>query len=457
MLIGYLQVLTRPETPNIASFAMNKLRESAFLNKLESLHLDEIARHIGIENCYTKKVHAKDLLVSFLLLINQGAISLKAWARQLSLLIDQPLSKQAMALKFEQRYQAFFEAVVAALLQQHLQEPVNPPDDLFAPFARVLVEDSTCLSVPEHLHSYFPSSYCATGAKATLRLQWLHDLKAERLVRFAIQSYRDNDQKHASAVVALAQIGDLILRDLGYYSTPVFEALDQRGAFFLSRLHYRVQVLDAQTEAVIDLVKLIETESVQASGWLDCTVLLGAKQRLGVRLVGMRLPDAVVVERRRRAREQAKRDPRRGYSARYAKWLAWSFYVTNIPSSVWSIEQVARAYRLRWRIEMLFKALKHIGQVRSLFSEPRQSYCRVMMTMLGVLLYALLVMWPYYRYFSCRIGRLSLLSFLAWLRVHLLWVLLSSSVGEYEVHVACHCVYERRRKRKNYLELRYDT
>ena len=225
----------------------------------------------------------------------------------------------------------------------------------------------------------------------------------------------------------------------------------------MSRLHYRVQVLDAQTEAVIDLVKLIETESVQASGRLDCRVLLGSKQRLGVRLVGIRLPDEVVATRRRRAREQAKRDPRRGYSARYAKWLSWSFFVTNVPSSLWSIEQVARAYRLRWRIEMLFKALKHIGRVRSLFAERRLSYCRVMMTMLGMLLYALLVVWPYYRYFSCRIGRLSLLSFLAWLRVHLLWVLLSSSVGQYEGHVACHCVYERRRKRKNYLELRYDT
>ncbi len=438
---------------------MNKLRESAFLNKLNSLDIEQLARQTGIENCYTKKVHAQELLVSFLLLINQGAISLKAWASQLSLLNDEPISKQAMALKFDERHQAFFEAAVAALLQQHVQAPASgPPDeDLFAPFARVLVEDSTCLSLPEHLHQYFPSSYCATGAKATLRLQWLQDLKAEHPVRFAIQSYRDNDQKHAPAVVTQAQAGDLILRDLGYFSTPVFDALDQQGAFFLSRLHYRVQVLEAQTEAVIDLVKLIETESVQTKGRLDCPVLLGAKQRLGVRLVGIRLPDEIVAARRRRAREQAKKDPRRGYSKRYAKWLAWSFFVTNIPSSLWSIEQVTRAYRLRWRIEMLFKALKHIGQVRSLFSEPRLSYCRVMMTMLGVLLYALLVAWPYYRYFCCRIGRLSLLSFLAWLRVHLLWVFFSDSVGQYAGHVQSHCVYERRRKRRNYLELRYDT
>ena len=105
----------------------------------------------------------------------------------------------------------------------------------------------------------------------------------------------------------------------------------------------------------------------------------------------------------------------------------------------------------------LFKGLKHIGKVRSLFKERRLSYCRVMMTLLGVLLHALLVVWPYYRHFCCRIGRLSLLGFLACLRAHLLWVLFSCSVGQYEGQVQCRCVYERRRKRKNYLELRYDT
>lgn len=436
---------------------MNKLRESAFLNKLNSLELEPLARHLGIENCYTKKVHARDLLVSFLLLINHGAISLSAWASQLSLLTGQPLSKQAMALKFDARHQAFFEQVLAKLLKHHLHEPAyaSTPDDLWAPFARVLVEDSTCFSLPDHLHTHFPSSYCATGAKATLRLQWLQDLKAERPVRFAIQRYRDNDQRHAPAVVALAQAGDLVLRDLGYFSTAVFEALDQQGAFFLSRLHYRVQVRDASTEAVIDLVKLIE--AVETRGWLDCAVLLGSTQRLRVRLVGLRLPEEVVAARRRRARARAKKDPRRGYSPRYAKWLAWSFFVTNVPSSLWSSEEVARAYRLRWRIEMLFKAFTHMGQVGSLLNAPRLSYSRVMMTMLGVLLYALLVVWPYYRYFCCRIDRLSLLRFLQWLRAHLLWVLLSSSVGQYAGLVACHCVYERRQKRKNYLELRYDT
>lgn len=440
---------------------MTKLREETLLHNLQAINLEALAQQTGIENSYTKKVHAHDLLLSFLLLINQDTVSLSAWASLFSQLTDETITKQAMALKFDTRYQAFFEAVLAALLQQRFgpeaAEAGSDPagSDLWQSFRRVLVEDSTCLSLPDGLSACFPSSYCPRGQKATARLQWLHDLKAERVVRFALQSYRDNDQKHARAILEQAQAGDLVLRDLGYFSGPVFAALNEAGVFFLSRLHYRVQVLDAQSSAVVDVVRLLERPSVRAAGYLDTTVLLGARQQLPVRLVGLRLPEQVARARRRRARARARRDRRRGYSARYGKWLSWSFFVTNVPETTWSQAEVARAYRLRWRIEMIFKGLKQHGQFDRLMGGSRLSYVRVMMSLLGVLIYALVVVWPYYRYFRARIARLSLLKFMAWLRRHLVWVLLARSVCCFEAQVGSHCLYERRRKRRNYLELRY--
>ena len=246
---------------------MTKLREETLLHNLKAINLEALALKTGIENSYTKKVHARDLLLSFLLLINQDTVSLSAWASLFSQLTDETITKQAMALKFERRYQVFFEMVVAALLQQRLGPQTaaaagtSGGSDLWGAFQRVLVEDSTCLSLPDSLCAYFPSSYCATAEKATARLQWLHDLKAERLVSFALQSYRDNDQKHARAIIEQVEAGDLVLRDLGYFSGAVFESLDERGAFFLSRLHYRTHVLDVETAVPLDLVKLIETPS----------------------------------------------------------------------------------------------------------------------------------------------------------------------------------------------------
>ena len=38
--------------------------------------------------------------------------------------------------------------------------------------------------------------------------------------------------------------------------------------------------------------------------------------------------------------------------------LGWNIFLTNVPSHVWPAEQLPVIYRLRWRIETLFKAWK---------------------------------------------------------------------------------------------------
>ncbi len=325
---------------------MPKLLEPTFQRNLDALDLTQIAHQTGIENGYTKKVHARPLLTSLLLLINQRQTSLRAWASLYSLLTGTTVSKQALALKFDDRHRAFFQAVAQRHLQQRLTQHQQPLPR-FAAFTRVLVEDSTCFSLPDHLHDGFPTSYAGGQPKATMRLQWLHDLQHERLVAFDVQRYRDNDQKHAPAIVRHLQPGDLVLRDLGYFATAVFGAIAQQGAYYLSRLHYRVQVCDAQQGHALDLVAHAEQAAQRQQGYLDLPVRLGKQHQLPVRLIGIRLPEATVAVRRRRARKAAQRDRRRGYSARYAAWLSWSFFVTNVPSTRLDTAALVQYYRLR--------------------------------------------------------------------------------------------------------------
>ena len=42
--------------------------------------------------------------------------------------------------------------------------------------------------------------------------------------------------------------------------------------------------------------------------------------------------------------------------------MGWTLLITNVPRSVWPTPVVRAIYRLRWRIEMIFKAWKsHLG------------------------------------------------------------------------------------------------
>src|SRR5205807_2210411 len=78
-----------------------------------------------------------------------------------------------------------------------------------------------------------------------------------------------------------------------------------------------------------------------------------------VRLVAIPVPEEVANERRRKAKAQ---DRRSRPSAKRLFLMSWSLLLTNVPKSLWPAKVLPVIYRLRWRIEMIFKAWKsHLG------------------------------------------------------------------------------------------------
>ena len=58
------------------------------------------------------------------------------------------------------------------------------------------------------------------------------------------------DQKDAGETASNVEKGDLIIRDLGYFSTPVLKSFIESGAFFLSKLNSGTNVYDAENDLV---------------------------------------------------------------------------------------------------------------------------------------------------------------------------------------------------------------
>jgi hypothetical protein len=344
----------RPSTSlyNVVIKPLLQLRSS-----LATLDAEGLARRSGFLRRRHRKIPMPDLLLAFLALAGESALSLERIAALVGLAAGCSYSKQALHQRLSEKLQKFLAAVAVELFGR-LSAPWHD-QGCFSRFGRVLLHDSTVQSLPRHLAAFFPGSSdqkCQT--RAALKIQWICDLLSGSLLQLSLSSFRRNDQAAAPDILGVLKKDDLILRDLGYFSLAVLAQVQAAEAFFLSRFRHGVLLRDPKTKKPIDLLKRL-----RAAGRFDGWVLAGEQQHL-IRLVAVPVPEEVA--NRRRAAAKNNRDHRCVPGRQHLALMDWSLFVTNVSSEVWSPKVLARIYRLRWRIEIIFKSWKSHLRLREL-------------------------------------------------------------------------------------------
>ena len=246
----------------------------------------------------------------------------------------------------------FVRSAVFALISRLSEGNAGRQRGVFSFFRRVLIEDSTNLRLPQHLAPDFPGAANQSNKKqAILKIQVIYELLSETFVHFSLSGFTRTDQAASADVLTVAKAGDLVLRDLGYFVLGVFKKMLDKGIHFLSRFRIDVSIYDPFTLKAIDLLKELRTH-----GRFDRQVLIGAQQRVALRLVAVPLPEQVANARRRKAKNN--RDRRCNISKRNLELLGWELFVTSVPDTIWNSQTVAQIYRIRWRIEIIFKSWK---------------------------------------------------------------------------------------------------
>lgn len=222
--------------------------------------------------------------------------------------------------------------------------------DVLCPFPAVHIVDSSRIQLPANLLPYFPGS--RNGA--TMKVQLAYEYHSGHIEALDIEAARCPDQK-CQLPQQISQAGDLALFDLGYFDQERFDELNEAGVYFLSRLQSQVGVYELDGKKIDVLDWLNGLPETFLAGERD--VQLGYRKRVPVRLVYYRLPPDVVAERRRKAKQQAKKNGT-SCSQQTLGWLEWLVFITNVPAQRLSVEQMATVYRVRWQIEILFKVWK---------------------------------------------------------------------------------------------------
>jgi hypothetical protein len=323
----------------------------SFASVFQDLPIDQIARSTGFLQRRPKKIQPRSFLQLCCLFALQTQISLRSWACLWGLLSNQTLSKQAMAKRCGPAAVAFVRSVLEFLLGK-LVTPASFVPEALQSFGRVIIQDSTTLALYPKLAAAFPGPRNQSQkASASLKIQVFYDLLSLRCLRFGLTAFTTNDQKASPMILSLARRGDLIIRDLGYMVLDVLAKAHGRGISFLSRWRHGIMLIDPSSGEPIDLLA-----ELRRRGCWDTPVLLGQKERLQARLIAIALPAPVAAERRRKA--LANRDRRLRPSPERLALLDWEIFITNVPPEVWTARTVSGTYRLRWRIEIVFKAWK---------------------------------------------------------------------------------------------------
>lgn len=420
--------------------------------KLSSLPIEEIANETKFSVHSDNELDAASLAMGFFIMLSKGTNTIGAWTIEVSKLLKRVFSKSAISAKSQYRQLDFFKVLLSHILVKQVKEHAmhhGKQAHLLASFGRVLVEDSMCFKLPKTLASIFPGPHSSTGKVATGRIQCCLDIKSGTTTNLKVQSYRDNDQKFADYILHTLLAGDLVLRDLGYWTLRVFQLIINMDAFFLSRYNYGTNVYDADTEEQINLATKLNKAKKKGYTVVEMQVLLGKEAKMPARLVAIKAPQQVEQQRRRKVLKN--KDKRAKRSKEYMILLGWTIFVTNVEAEVWTPKEMLQVYGYRWRIETTFKVWKSQFNFERIFQNKQSiSPPRAEISIYLVLCWITLFFVKLYNFFFSEVLLLkgkfvSILKFAKFFKEHFV-ELHSCPDWNFQIElVAKYCVYDERK------------
>jgi hypothetical protein len=272
------------------------------------------------------------------------------------------MNKQSLNERFNEKCVAYVKAILSEVLGEQFSTLYS--SELLPGFSRILIKDSTKFMVPPGLESHYKSCGGDTHSRsgAGVSVQYEYDLKSGEITDLSITSGARNDREDADETAGDVEKDDLIIRDLGYYSTPVFKSWMEKEAFFLSRLDCSTNIYDPSGKPIV--FRNIY-QSMRKNGMIENEILVcaGKQTRLPVRLILQIVPDEVYEKRIREKTKKSKGQGRGQLMEETKIRCKFNLFITNAEESKLSTKQIYPLYRLRWQIELQFKIWKSVFKI----------------------------------------------------------------------------------------------
>jgi len=367
----------------------------------ERIDLDTIAKTTKFQQRSARKITPLNFLLSFFKTHSKDKFSMRSWALELSSLIQEPVSFQALDKKLSIRHLAFVKEVFTQSITSYLNVDNPSIHPKLAQFNRVLVEDSTCVKLNKALYSKFSGSSNGVKQNATCRIQLSIDLKTNGLENVVLTSYTHTDGSFTDDILERLKPNDLILRDLGYWKLETLRQISLREAFFISKLRSNTSVYTACGAKLDFLGHLMDLDKKRIKEF-ELQSYIGKDIKFPVRIIGRKLSAKESKIKRQKAKESRHKGSKISKTSEYL--YSWNIIITNVPNSYLDNKTAMNIYRLRWQIEMFFKNWKSNFKIDKLL-QSSYSLCKekLEIKMLLSLIYMTVIYQPVYNYFSKKI------------------------------------------------------
>lgn len=262
----------------------------------------------------------------------------------------------------------------AAAARRNLHDLIEVRD-----FNRLIMEYSSQIALPAANHPDFPGHGNGTSKTSGCKFGFAFDLVREDVIHRDLHLATTQDQE--ISVVDKLRANDLQIRDMGYFSLGEFALIEERGAFWLSRLPLKVTARDATGRRLEDLLRKARVDVVEFE------VLVG---NIGhqARLVAVRA-NRDTAEKRQRERSEEARPHGRTPDQTALLRDGWHLMITNIGTDRMSTSGLFKLYGVRWQIEILFRACKRSSNHHAAFarrSNPNHLQVPMLASMLRLIL-----------------------------------------------------------------------
>jgi hypothetical protein len=269
------------------------------------------------------------------------------------------MQKQSLDERFTERTVRFVKAVLSSVLQAQFSDMLIS-EKFLSEFHHVRIKDSTTFKVPDNLSAHYRGN---GGGEAGITIQYEFDLKTGKFLDLTITEAARNDQTDSGETAENICENDLVLRDMGYFSVPVWRKISEQNAFFLSRLPASVSVYDEEG-VKLDFEELRIYMVENGIEIMEKQVLIGESQ-FPVRLMTGLVPPEVYQQRIRRKNAEEKKKGRQTKQTT-RQLLHFNLFITNADDQKLPVEKIMPLYRFRWQVELHFKNWKSLFSIHAM-------------------------------------------------------------------------------------------